>query len=137
MPTALLHIGNTIMICTIFTRSPDGNRLAARVAGVDVLVVNLTTTDSGRIEMSFYVTMFGTVLSADSLETLLSEAPTLNAALTLRGVTLVRVSRPNPAPNVSRPKSETSVIAIILGSLLGAAGVVIVIGVFACVIIAG
>ena len=39
-------------------RSTDGNQRSARVAGVDVHVVNLTTTDGGRMTVSFYVTLF-------------------------------------------------------------------------------
>ena len=132
----VIHIVISIItICTIFTRSPDGNRRSARVAGVDLLVVNLTITDGRRIDMSFYVTLFRKILSADSLETLLSEPSTLNATLSLTGVTVIQVFRPNNVQS-SGQESENSVVAI-LGALLGAAGGVIAIGAFACIIIAG
>ena len=132
----VIHIVISIItICTIITRSPDGNRRSARVAGVDLLVVNLTITDGRRIDMSFYVTLFRKILSADSLETLLSEPSTLNATLSLTGVTVIQVFRPNNVQS-SGQESENSVVAI-LGALLGAAGGVIAIGAFTCIIIAG
>jgi len=132
----VIHIAISIItICTIFTRSPDGNGRSARVAGVDLRVVNLTITDGRRIDMSFYVTLFRKILSADSLETLLSESSTLNATLSLTGVTVIQVFRPNNVQS-SGQKSENSVVAI-LGALLGAAGGVIAIGAFACIIISG
>ena len=95
---------------------------------MDIHVVNLTTTASGRIEMSFYATLFEGTLSADSLETFLKKDTTLQATLLQNGVILVEVSRPNTAP-----QSQNS-LDVILGVLLGAAGAVIVI---ACIVIAG
>jgi len=51
----VIHIVISIItICTIFTRSPDGNGRSARVAGVDLCVVNLTITDGQRIDMSLF-----------------------------------------------------------------------------------
>ena len=88
---------------------------------MDIHVVNLTTTASGRIEMSFYVTLFEGTLSADSLETFLKKDTTLRATLLQNGVTLVEVSRPDTAP-----QSQNS-LDVILGVLLGAAGAVILI----------
>lgn len=78
--------------------------------------------------MSFYATLFGGTLSADSLETFLKKDTTLRATLLQNGVTLVEVSRPDTAP-----QSQNSVV-VILGVLLGAAGAVILI---ACIVIAG
>lgn len=95
---------------------------------MDIYVVNLTTTAGGRIEMSFYATLFDGTLSADSLETFLKKDTTLRATLLQNGVVLVEVSRPNTAP-----QSQNSVV-VILGVLLGAAGAVILI---ACIVIAG
>ena len=95
---------------------------------MDIYVVNLTTTAGGRIEMSFYATLFDGTLSADSLETFLKKDTTLRATLLQNGVVLVEVSRPNTAP-----QSQNSVV-VILGVLLGAAGGVILI---ACIMIAG
>lgn len=95
---------------------------------MDIYVVNLTTTAGGRIEMSFYATLFEGTLSADSLETFLKKDTTLRATLLQNGVVLVEVSRPNTAP-----QSQNSVV-VILGVLLGAAGGVILI---ACIVIAG
>lgn len=95
---------------------------------MDIYVVNLTTTAGGRIEMSFYATLFEGTLSADSLETFLKKDTTLRATLLQNGVVLVEVSRPNTAP-----QSQNSVV-VILGVLLGAAGAVILI---ACIVIAG
>jgi len=85
--------------------------------------------------MSLYVTLFRKILSADSLETLLSESSTLNATLSLTGVTVIQVFRPNNVQS-SGQESENSVVAI-LGALLGAAGGVIAIGAFTCIIISG
>jgi len=133
---SVIHIVISIItIYTIFTRSPDGNRHSARVAGVDLHVVNLTITDDQRIDMSLYVTLFRKILSADSLETLLSESSTLNATLSLTGVTVIQVFRPNNVES-SGQESENSVVTI-LGALLGAAGGMIAIGAFACIIVAG
>ena len=95
---------------------------------MDIYVVNLATTAGGRIEMSFYATLFEGTLSADSLETFLKKDTTLRATLLQNGVVLVEVSRPNTAP-----QSQNSVV-VILGVLLGAAGGVILI---ACIVIAG
>ena len=95
---------------------------------MDIYVVNLTTTAGGRIEMSFYATLFEGTLSADSLETFLKKDTTLRATLLQNGVVLVEVTRPNTAP-----QSQNSVV-VILGVLLGAAGGVILI---ACIVIAG
>ena len=118
--------------------SITGNQRPARVAGVDIYVVNLTTTDSGRIIMSFYVTLFREALSAESLETLLRGASALNATLSRAGVTIVRVYQPNEitaAPEQTSGSTNTQVV--ILGVLLGVAGGVILIGALTCLIIAG
>ena len=105
---------------------------------MDIYVVNLTTTDSGRINMSFYVTLFRDPLSADSLETLLRGASALNATLSVAGVTIVKVYRPNEvgtAPDQSSGSTNSQVV--VLGVLLGVAGGVILIGALTCFIIAG
>lgn len=98
---------------------------------MDIYVVNLTTTASGRIEMSFYATLFKRTLSADSLETFLRKDTTLQPTLSQNGVLLVEVSRPDEV--ATAPQSQNSVV-VILGVLLGAAGAVILI---ACIVIAG
>jgi len=116
-------------------RSTDGNQRSARVAGVDVHVVNLTTTDGGRMTVSFYVTLFRDPLSADALETLLNEASPLNVSLSMAGVTIVRVYRPTVTTPEESPGSSNLQV-VILGVLLGVAGGVILIGALACVIIA-
>lgn len=106
---------------------------------MDIHVVNITTTDSRRFNMSFYVTLFRETLSADSLEMLLKGASTLNATLSQSGVTLVKVYRPSKVtstPNQS-PEGSTNHQVVILGVLLGVAGGVILIGTLACFIIAG
>ena len=98
---------------------------------MDIYVVNLTTTASGRIEMSFYATLFKRTLSADSLETFLRKDTTLQPTLSQNGILLVEVSRPDEL--TTAPQSQNSVV-VILGVLLGAAGAVILI---ACIVIAG
>ena len=98
---------------------------------MDIYVVNLTTTASGRIEMSFYATLSKRTLSADSLETFLRKDTTLQPTLSQNGVLLVEVSRPDEL--TTAPQSQNSVV-VILGALLGAAGAVILI---ACIVIAG
>ena len=98
---------------------------------MDIYVVNLTTTASGRIEMSFYATLSKRTLSADSLETFLRKDTTLQPTLSQNGVLLVEVSRPDEL--TTAPQSQNSVV-VILGVLLGATGAVILI---ACIVIAG
>ena len=98
---------------------------------MDIHVVNLTTTASGRIEMSFYATLFKRTLSADSLETFLRKDTTLQPTLSQNGVLIVEVSRPDEV--TTAPQSQNSVV-VILGVLLGAGGAVILI---ACIMIAG
>ena len=98
---------------------------------MDIYVVNLTTTASGRIEMSFYATLFKRTLSADSLETFLRKDTTLQPTLSQNGILLVEVSRPDEL--TTAPQSQNSVV-VILGVLLGAAGAVILI---TCIVIAG
>ena len=116
-------------------RSTEGNQRSARVAGVDVHVVNITTTGGGRMTMSFYVTLFREPLSADSLETLLNEASALNVSLSTAGVTIVRVYRP-PLTTPEQPPGSSNPQVVILGILLAVAGGVILIGALACVMIA-
>lgn len=108
-----------------------------RFAGVDVRVVNLTITDSGRIRLSFYVTTYNAVLSADSLETLLSDVSTLNATLSQNGVKIVQVYRPNKITTTTDQSSggSTNHQVVLLGVLLAIAGAVILIGALVCVII--
>ena len=108
-----------------------------RFAGVDVRVVNLTITDSGRICLSFYVTTYNAVLSADSLETLLSDVSTLNATLSQNGVIIVQVYRPNKISTATDQLSggSTNHQVVLLGVLLAIAGAVILIGALVCVII--
>jgi len=110
-----------------------------RFAGVDVRVVNLTITDSGRIHLSFYVTTYNAILSADSLETLLSDVSTLNATLSQNGVILVKVYRPTQITTATDQSSggSTNHQVVLLGVLLAIAGVVILIGALVCIIIVG
>ena len=99
-----------------------------------VQVVNLTTTNNGITNMSFYVTVYGDTLSAEPLETLVREASSLNSTLSRRGVILVKVYRANTS---NQDQSSGNHQVVILGVLLAIAGAVILIGALVCVVVIG
>ena len=99
-----------------------------------VQVVNLTTTNNGITNMSFYVTVYGDTLSAEPLETLVREASSLNSTLSQKGVILVKVYRPNTS---SQNQSSGNHQVVILGVLLAITGAVLLIGALVCVVVVG
>ena len=99
-----------------------------------VQVVNLTTTNNGITNMSFYVTVYRDTLSAEPLETLVREASSLNSTLSQRGVILVKVYRPNTS---NQDQSSGNHQVVILGVLLAITGAVLLIGALVCVVVVG
>ena len=102
-----------------------------------VNVVNLTTTNSGITNMSFYVTVYRGTLSAEALETLVREASSLNSTLSQSGVILVKVYRPTTSNQNQSSGGSTNHQVVVLGVLLAIAGVVILIAALVCIIIVG
>ena len=100
-----------------------------------VNVVNLTTTNSGITNMSFYVTMYRDTLSAEALETLVRGASSLNSTLSQSGVILVKVYRPTTSNQSSGGSTNHQVV--VLAVLLAIAGVVMLIAALVCIIIVG
>ena len=110
----------------------------ARAADVDLHIVNFTTTENGRINISFYVTLSRETLLADSLEALLNKASTSNTTLTQNGISVVEVHRPRGVIATPEQMSGSSSSHVfIFGTSLAALGVVILIGALGCVITAG
>ena len=110
----------------------------ARAADVDLHIVNFTTTENGRINISFYVTLSSEALLADSLVALLNKASTSNTTLTQSGISVVEVHRPRGV--IATPEQisgSSSSQVFIFGTSLAALGVVILIGALGCVITAG
>ena len=117
----------------------DKKRLT-RAADIDVHVVNFTTTENGKINISLYATLSSEALSADSLEALLKEASKMNATLTQNGVSVVEVCRPSGFITTSdqssgSPGSPFVIVVVLLGAVSG----VMLIGALGCMcmIIAG
>ena len=102
-----------------------------------VNVVNLTTTNSGLTNMSFYVTKYRNTLSAEALETLVREASPLNSTLSQSGVIITKVYRPTTSNQNQSSGGSTNHQVVLLGVLLAIAGVVILIGALVCIIIVG
>ena len=104
-----------------------------RAADIDVHVVNFTTTENGKINISLYATLSSEALSADSLEALLKEASKMNATLTQNGVSVVEVYRPSGFITTSDQSSGSpgSPLVIVV-VLLGAVGGVMLIGALGC-----
>ena len=121
-----------------FFRSTDRTKRLTRAANVDLHIVNFTTTENGRINISFYVTLSSKALLADSLVALLNKASTSNTTLTQSGISVVEVHRPRGV--IATPEQisgSSSSQVFIFGTSLAALGVVILIGALGCVITAG
>ena len=119
-------------------RSTDQKKRLARAADVDLHIVNFTTTENGRINISFYVTLSHEVLLADPLEALLNKASTSNTTLTQSGISVVEVHRPRgviATPEQMSGSSSSQVL--IFGMSLATLSVLIVIGALGCMITAG
>ena len=123
----------------LFTsRLTDRTKRLARAADVDLHIVNFTTTENGRINVSFYVTLSHEVLLADSLEALLNKASISNTTLTQSGISVVEVYRPRGVIATPEQMSGSSSSEVfIFGTSLAALGVMILIGALGCVITAG
>ena len=119
-------------------RSTDQKKRLARAADVDLHIVNFTTTENGRINISFYVTLSHEVLLADPLEALLNKASTSNTTLTQSGISVVEVHQPRgviATPEQMSGSSSSQVL--IFGMSLATLSVLIVIGALGCMITAG
>ena len=97
--------------------------------------MNLTTTENGRINISFYVTLSSEALLADSLEALLNKTTISNTTLKQSGISVVEMYRPSVTPEQMSGSSSSQVF--IFGTSFAALGVVILIGALGCVITAG
>ena len=130
----MLLSGNLSMVPCRLT---DRKRLT-RAADIDVHVVNFTTTESGKINISLFATLSSEALSADSLEALLKKASAMNATLTQNGASVVEVYRPNEVITTpDQPSGSSTSPLVIAAVLLGAVGGVMLIGALGCVITAG
>ena len=120
------------------SRLTDRKKRLARAADVDLHIVDVTTMENGRINISFYVTLSSEALLADSLEGLLTKASTSNTTLTQSGISVVEVHRPRGVIATPEQMSGSSSSQVfIFGTSLAAVGVVILIGALGCVITAG
>ena len=121
-----------VYLSPVYSRSTDRKKRSARDADVDLHIVNFTTTENGKINISFYVTLSREALLADPLEAL------LNKALTQNGISVVEVHRPRGVMATPEQMSGSSSSQVfIFGTSLAALGVVILIGALGCVITAG
>ena len=121
-----------VYLSPVYSRSTDRKKRSARDADVDLHIVNFTTTENGRVNISFYVTLSREALLADPLEAL------LNKALTQNSISVVEVHRPRGVMATPEQMSGSSSSQVfIFGTSLAALGVVILIGALGCVITAG
>ena len=121
-----------VYLSPVYSRSTDRKKRSARDADVDLHIVNFTTTENGKINISFYVTLSREALLADPLEAL------LNKALTQNGISVVEVHRPRGVMATPEQMSGSSSSQVfIFGTSLAALGVVILVGALGCVITAG
>ena len=128
-----LFLTSVIIPCSL----TDGKRLT-RAADIDVHIVNFTTTENGKINISLYATLSSKAVSADSLEALLKDASIMNKTLIQNGITMVEVYRPREfitTPNQSSGSPGSSLVTVWV--LLGAVGGVMLIGALGCMITAG
>ena len=117
------------------SRLTDRKKRLARAADVDLHIVDVTTTENGRINISFYVTLSSEALLADSLEALLNKTTISNTTLKQSGISVVEMYRPSVTPEQMSGSSSSQVF--IFGTSFAALGVVILIGALGCVITAG
>ena len=121
-----------VYLSPVYSRSTDRKKRSARDADVDLHIVNFTTTENGKINISFYVTLSREALLADPLEAL------LNKALTQNGISVVEVHRPRGVMATPEQMSGSSSSQVfIFGTSLAALGVMILVGALGCVITAG